>query len=414
VDCDTGVVFSPTPDSDELSLSGGARAPSTAKALARGGRARYLVLDCSMGNERRSPPDGRTAERASAAPGVRRRKRRRKASEHASLIPKSTLSEIFDAADADDEEDLEFIEVEPEEEPAVAKPAPWWSVHPVPAPPRRASTSPPPLLRRPAAADAEPELPVIAPVEPPALAPPELATSLLPPPVFTPLTTDAPLVSASEPARASGDERSRIPVRAAAVLVVLGASVVFGLGIGRAPTSHSAAASPPTVAPRQVETAEPSRPMAEARAAAERPVPLASSEVLALEAEPPADPNSVAPTEAAAFSNPSEAVVPTGVVAPKATATSAPLAAFDSALAAMAINEAARRAASCRGPSDPEGQAMVMLKYAPSGRVTTATIESGPFAGTTVGGCIARAFRSARVPAFSGEPMTVRKTITYP
>ncbi len=399
---------------------GGARAKRSAKSLARGGRARYLVLDCSMSSERRSPPDGRTAERASAAPGVRRRKRRRKASEHASLIPKSTLSEIFDAADADDEEELEFIEVEPEEEAAVAKPAPWWSVHPVPAPPRRASTSPPPLVRR-AAASVEQEStvvaplePAVAPLEPPALPSPELATSLLPPPVLTPLTTDAPLVSASEPSRASGGERSRFPLRAAAVLFVLGASVVFGIGIGRAPSSHSAAASPPTVAPTQPQTAQQPRLSAETRAAAEQSTPVLSTELLAMEAEPPSDPTTVASAEAAAPSDLGEGAAAKGVVAPKPSTSSAPLAAFDPALAAMAINEAARRAASCRGPSDPEGQAMVMLKYAPSGRVTTATIESGPFAGTTVGGCIARAFRSARVPAFSGEPMTVRKTITYP
>jgi hypothetical protein len=374
-----------------------------------------------MGSERRSPPDGPAAEQASAAPGApsledraarRRRKRRRKVSERASLIPQSTLSEIFDAADDDEEDELEFIDVEPEEEPAAAKPAPWWSVHPVPAPPRRVSTSPPPLLRRPAAADAEPVTTVALLETPP---------SLLPPPVFTSPTTDAPLVSATEPARTSRGERSRLPMRAAAVLLVLGASVVFGLGIGRAPSTHSAAASPPNVPPSKAETAEPTRVVTEAPVAraAEQPAPIANAEVLSLDAEPPAEPSSVASAATEAPASPGEGarskVSSPGVVALKSTtSTAAPIAAFDSALAAMAINEAARRSASCRGPSDPEGQAMVMLKYAPSGRVTTATIESGPFAGTTVGGCIATAFRSARVPPFSGEPMTVRKTITYP
>lgn len=383
-----------------------------------------------MGSERRSPPDGRTGERASAVPGVpsfedrgtrRRRKRRRKASEHASLIPKSTLSEIFDAADADDDEDLEFIELDPEEEPAIEKRAPWWSVHPVPAPPRRASTSPPPLLRRPPAAATESAPPLeptaVDPLEPLVAAPHEPLPSLLPPPVFTPPTTDAPLVSATEPVRAIGGERSRFPVRAAAVLFVLAASVVFGLGIGRAPASHSAAASPPS----EPEPAQPTRPVEQAAPVADpadQPAPVANAEVLSQDAEPSAEPNSAATTEIEALAKPSEGAVPKatapGVVAPKSAPSAAPLAAFDPAIAAIAINEAARRATSCRGPSDPEGQAMVMLKYAPSGRVTTATIESGPFAGTTVGGCIATAFRSARVPPFSGEPMTVRKTITYP
>jgi hypothetical protein len=384
-----------------------------------------------MGSERRSPPDGRTAERAVPAVSSfedrgarRRRKRRRKASEHASLIPKSTLSEIFDAADADDEEDLEFIELDPEEEPAVEKRAPWWSVHPVPAPPRRASTSPPPLLRRPPVAATESAPPVelleptaVDPLEPLVAAPHEPLPSLLPPPVFTPPTTDAPLVSATEPVRAIGGERSRFPVRAAAVLFVLAASVVFGLGIGRAPASHSAAASPPSVPVREVEPAQPTRPVEQA-APVDQPAPVANAEILSPDAEPSAEPNGAAASEIEGLAKPSEGAVPNatapGVVAPKSAPSAAPLAAFDPAIAAIAINEAARRATSCRGPSDPEGQAMVMLKYAPSGRVTTATIESGPFAGTTVGGCIATAFRSARVPPFSGEPMTVRKTITYP
>jgi hypothetical protein len=42
--------------------------------------------------------------------------------------------------------------------------------------------------------------------------------------------------------------------------------------------------------------------------------------------------------------------------------------------------------------------------------VTTATV-SGTFAGTPIGGCIASALRSARVPPFSGERVTVKRTV---
>jgi hypothetical protein len=98
--------------------------------------------------------------------------------------------------------------------------------------------------------------------------------------------------------------------------------------------------------------------------------------------------------------------------APRSSGSALP--AFDTALAARAINEAAQRAAACRSTNDPQGVAMVMLKYAPSGRVTTSVIEGGPFAGTTVGGCIALAFRGARVPPFAGDPVTVRKSVSYP
>jgi hypothetical protein len=66
----------------------------------------------------------------------------------------------------------------------------------------------------------------------------------------------------------------------------------------------------------------------------------------------------------------------------------------------------------CRGPSDPSGTATVIVRYAPSGRVTTATVESGPFVGTPAGGCIAATFRSSRVPPFAGDTVTVKRTVT--
>jgi hypothetical protein len=52
------------------------------------------------------------------------------------------------------------------------------------------------------------------------------------------------------------------------------------------------------------------------------------------------------------------------------------------------------------------------VRFAPSGRATSAVVESGPFAGTVTGGCIATTFRKARVPPFTGDYVTVKKTIT--
>jgi hypothetical protein len=54
-----------------------------------------------------------------------------------------------------------------------------------------------------------------------------------------------------------------------------------------------------------------------------------------------------------------------------------------------------------------------MVRYAPSGRVTSATVEAGPFAGTVTGGCIATTFRKALIPAFSGDYMTVKRTVSF-
>jgi hypothetical protein len=52
------------------------------------------------------------------------------------------------------------------------------------------------------------------------------------------------------------------------------------------------------------------------------------------------------------------------------------------------------------------GMAPVTIVFAGSGRVTTATVGS-PFGGTPVGTCIARAVRSAHLPAFSNQTFNV-------
>jgi hypothetical protein len=85
------------------------------------------------------------------------------------------------------------------------------------------------------------------------------------------------------------------------------------------------------------------------------------------------------------------------------------VAAFDVAAAEAAIEAAFQRARACRSAGDPKGVATVALTYAPSGRVTTALV-SGVFAGTSAGSCIAAALRSARIPAFAGSLVTVKRS----
>jgi len=85
---------------------------------------------------------------------------------------------------------------------------------------------------------------------------------------------------------------------------------------------------------------------------------------------------------------------------------------FDSAAATAALNQAAASISTCRKEGDPTGSATVIVRYAPSGRVTSSTVEAGPFAGTVTGGCIATTFRKARVPAFTGDYVTVKKTVS--
>ncbi|HSC89382.1 MAG TPA: hypothetical protein VLC09_18995 [Polyangiaceae bacterium] len=85
---------------------------------------------------------------------------------------------------------------------------------------------------------------------------------------------------------------------------------------------------------------------------------------------------------------------------------------FDPGRANVALNEAIAHASTCRREGDPSGVARVVVTFAPSGRVTSATISGPPFAGTDTGSCIAGRFRAAAVPAFTGEYATVSKTVT--
>ncbi len=86
--------------------------------------------------------------------------------------------------------------------------------------------------------------------------------------------------------------------------------------------------------------------------------------------------------------------------------------AFNVEAAKSALSSAAAQAASCAKPGGPTGSGKVQVTFSTSGRVTSANVVSGPFGGTSVGGCVASTFRRARVPAFSGGPKTVSKSFS--
>lgn len=85
--------------------------------------------------------------------------------------------------------------------------------------------------------------------------------------------------------------------------------------------------------------------------------------------------------------------------------------AFDRAAAVAALDAAADQARSCQQAGGPSGTARVKVVFAPSGEVSSASVDHPPFAGTPVGGCIASAFRTIRVPAFDGDPVTLEKSV---
>lgn len=85
---------------------------------------------------------------------------------------------------------------------------------------------------------------------------------------------------------------------------------------------------------------------------------------------------------------------------------------FSKAAAVSALSAAAGSAGSCKKLGGPTGTGRVTVTFAPSGRVTTANVEGAPFAGTSVGGCVASLFRKAHIPAFSGNAVTVSKSFS--
>ena len=139
-------------------------------------------------------------------------------------------------------------------------------------------------------------------------------------------------------------------------------------------------------------------------AAAAKPTAAATPAAAAAAATPaatkPADPAAAAkPTEAAAApATPATPATPEG-------------AAFDKNAAVAALGAAAASAASCKTADGPTGSGKVSVTFAPSGRAT-ATSVAGELAGTEVGGCVARLFRAAKVPPFSGDPVTVSKSFS--
>lgn len=83
---------------------------------------------------------------------------------------------------------------------------------------------------------------------------------------------------------------------------------------------------------------------------------------------------------------------------------------FDRGAASSAMNGAAGSAKGCKKADGPTGSAKVSVTFAPSGKATQATVGA-PFAGTSVGSCIAGAFKGLSIPPFSGAAVTVSKTV---
>jgi predicted Zn finger-like uncharacterized protein len=169
----------------------------------------------------------------------------------------------------------------------------------------------------------------------------------------------------------------------------------------------SATQATPTAEPAPTTPSTPAPETAAAAPTDTAATPAASASAPAAPATPGAVQKSSAEKRAAAAA-PEKKAAAGAAEAPAAEPAAAALPPFDREAAAAALTSAAANATSCKQPDGPAGAGKATVTFAPSGRATNATV-TGDLAGTAVGGCVARLFRQARVPAFSGDPITVAK-----
>jgi hypothetical protein len=232
-------------------------------------------------------------------------------------------------------------------------------------------------------------------------------------------TSPSPVASDAEPRR-SGKSSRVVPI----VLLALGGvgAFVFAFrsqlpsneaapsaekrAVNEAPTAAPLIPPPPTTPEPEPAAAEPVAPPSPVPASTAVPRSARTGAETGSKTETTSPPSSAAATPAPAITAPAP-----GMPEPSDAPRAKPEGPFDADAARTALAGAVAQASSCRKPGDPSGVAAVTITFSPSGRVTSATIAGPPFAGTPTGGCIAATLRRARVPAFEGDMVTVRKTV---
>lgn len=233
-------------------------------------------------------------------------------------------------------------------------------------------------------------------------APPE------PKPVAMPAFTGAP---GSIPPAGMDDKTKKLVlfggIGAGALILLLAGMLVFGGKDKKdeaTPEGASSAASA-KLDEKKVDAAPKEEPKAPSEEKKEEPAPTPSAEEKKEETKPEA-----AKTDTKAATGHATTTAVKKEEPEPAAASNAPP--FSKASAISALGSSASAAGSCKKPGGPTGVGKVQVTFAPSGRVTSATVMGPPFAGTAVGGCVAGAFRRAKVPAFSGNPVTVSKSFS--
>jgi len=138
--------------------------------------------------------------------------------------------------------------------------------------------------------------------------------------------------------------------------------------------------------------------------------PLAQAAGVNAATEPPKNTAPEAPSTPSADASAANDAETTTTVTEAAVPTALPP--FDAQAAKSALAAGALSASSCRKGDDPRGTAIVVVTFAPSGRITSATVNGAPYGGTATGGCVAATLRSMTVPPFAGNHVTVSKRVT--
>jgi hypothetical protein len=81
---------------------------------------------------------------------------------------------------------------------------------------------------------------------------------------------------------------------------------------------------------------------------------------------------------------------------------------FDKEAAAKALQTV--ELVKCKAPGGPRGEGHATITFNPEGVVGEVKVDRGPYVGSPVAGCIAKQYKAAKVPGFTGQPVTVGKT----
>lgn len=204
-------------------------------------------------------------------------------------------------------------------------------------------------------------------------------------------------------------QRDAPPVAASRADVSAPSQVVQQRAPSRAPRSEPAPAiaAAPAPEPRAASPAVDTRPAPRPRAKPE-PVAVTPSAPVAVRAAPvaPAADPEPAPVVASA---PPEAPPPEEPEPEEPAVPAGPPGEFDRDAARSAMFGAAARAAGCGVENGPTGRGRVAVTVAPGGSVTSVSVGP-PFGGSSVGGCVASAFRAVVLPPFTGSSVTLHKS----